>query len=208
MQVHQLKKPKHLKSKRRVGRGGKRGTFSGRGVKGQKSRSGARIRPQILDYIARIPKLAGTTSKGQSKGFSVRGGGVMGKQAAPIFILNLGQLNKVVKTGDVVSPKYLVDNNLVKRYKGRFPKVKILGEGEISKKIIIDGISLSKSAYDKINAKGGTVKPIQNVKRKMQNDKEKLKTKKNKQMKKAQEKTITLKPKIRNIAVKNKSTKP
>ena len=63
MQVNNIKKPKHLKRKRRVGRGGKRGTYSGKGLKGQKSRAGHRIRPQILDYIFKIPKLSGPTAK-------------------------------------------------------------------------------------------------------------------------------------------------
>jgi len=45
MQLHQLKPTVKQKRAKRVGRGGKRGTYSGRGQKGQKSRAGARIRP-------------------------------------------------------------------------------------------------------------------------------------------------------------------
>ncbi|MBI3335133.1 MAG: hypothetical protein HY001_01370 [Candidatus Portnoybacteria bacterium] len=59
MQLHQispLHKPKRAK---RIGRGGKRGTYSGRGVKGQKARAGGRIRPQLRDFMMKVPKLRG-----------------------------------------------------------------------------------------------------------------------------------------------------
>lgn len=56
--------PEHKnKTKKRVGRGGKRGTYSGRGVKGQKSRAGRRIRPAVRDLIQQIPKLRGAKNK-------------------------------------------------------------------------------------------------------------------------------------------------
>ncbi len=51
------------KSKKRVGRGGKRGTYSGRGIKGQKSRAGRKMRPAIRDLIQRTPKLRGVGDK-------------------------------------------------------------------------------------------------------------------------------------------------
>jgi len=59
MQLHQLKPSHKRKKKKIIGRGGKRGTTSGRGTKGQKSRSGANIRPAIYDFIKKIPKLRG-----------------------------------------------------------------------------------------------------------------------------------------------------
>ncbi len=62
MQIHQISKPKKQNSAKRVGRGGKRGTYSGRGMKGQKSRAGANIRPAIRDFIQQIPKLRGGSS--------------------------------------------------------------------------------------------------------------------------------------------------
>ncbi len=59
MQLHQIK-PLHKPQKsKRVGRGGKRGTYSGKGIKGQKSRAGKNIRPAIRDFIGKIPKLKG-----------------------------------------------------------------------------------------------------------------------------------------------------
>ncbi|OGF76863.1 hypothetical protein A3C77_03610 [Candidatus Giovannonibacteria bacterium RIFCSPHIGHO2_02_FULL_45_13] len=58
MQAHNLQKSGHRKHKR-IGRGGKRGSFSGRGIKGQKARAGRRIRPQIRDIIKKIHKRRG-----------------------------------------------------------------------------------------------------------------------------------------------------
>jgi ribosomal protein L15 len=59
MQLYQLK-PIHPRiSQKRVGRGGKRGTFSGKGTKGQHARAGHRIRPAERDFIQRLPKLRG-----------------------------------------------------------------------------------------------------------------------------------------------------
>lgn len=59
MQLHELQ-PKHkLKKQKRIGRGGKRGTYSGRGIKGQKSRAGRKLKPAIREFIKRYPKLRG-----------------------------------------------------------------------------------------------------------------------------------------------------
>ncbi|MDX1607630.1 MAG: uL15m family ribosomal protein [Candidatus Spechtbacterales bacterium] len=158
MQTHDIKKPKQ-KKKRRVGRGGKRGTFSGRGVKGQKARAGHNIRPQILDYIFKIPKATGPTSKGQNKGHNVRGGGVMGSQnVQPVFTINTGDLQSVVKKGDVVDPEFLVKKKLVAKHKGRVPKnIKLLGKGELKKEITVKGLKLSASARQQIEKAGGKI---------------------------------------------------
>ncbi len=59
MQLHQLQSNHPNYGKKRVGRGGKRGTTSGRGTKGQHSRAGRRIRPAERDFIQRLPKLRG-----------------------------------------------------------------------------------------------------------------------------------------------------
>lgn len=59
MQLHEIRPIHKLKQKKRVGRGGKKGTYCGRGVKGQKSRAGAKIRPEIRDLVKKIPKLRG-----------------------------------------------------------------------------------------------------------------------------------------------------
>lgn len=153
MQIHELSKPNNIRSSRRVGRGGKRGTYSGRGVKGQKSRSGARIRPQIWDYIEKIPKLKGMTRKSNESAFG-RGS----KTIIPVAIVNVGDLNKVVKDGDTVNRKFLIDNGLVRKYKGKTPPVKLLGRGQLTKKIKLEGISVSESVSKMVDSGPEVVK--------------------------------------------------
>lgn len=142
MQLHQLSASQNQRKKQRVGRGGKRGTFSGRGVKGQKSRAGRKLRPEWRDALKRIPKKRGYKFKG--------------KQVKP-SVLNLADLN-IFKEGDVVSPKALVDKGLLSKAEGRLPVVKILGDGELKKKLYFQGVAVSKSAAAKITKAGGNVK--------------------------------------------------
>lgn len=151
MQAHQIEKPEHILTHRRVGRGGKRGTFSGRGVKGQKSRAGAGIRPQIWDYIARIPKLRGFERKTNVSKF-----GKATKSVFPTTAINISDLAKVGVSD--ITPAVLVQHNVVKRYKGKLPHVKILGNGELSKSVTISGMTVSESARQKIEKAGGSIK--------------------------------------------------
>jgi len=157
MQIHDIKKPKHLKGKKRVGRGGKRGTYSGKGMKGQKSRAGKRIRPQIWDYITKIPKLSGPTAK--TEGARTPAAKSQGRNGGNVErILNVGDLNNVSKNGDVINIQYLLKTRLVKKYKGRTPRVKLLGNGDLKKQITVEGLQISKGAEEKIKKAGGTVK--------------------------------------------------
>jgi large subunit ribosomal protein L15 len=143
MQLHELS-PKHkLKKKKRVGRGGKRGTYSGRGSKGQKSRAGRKMQPVIRELIKRYPKLRGYRFKRRQKN---------------IAVLNTGILEEKFKDSDVINPKVLFERGLVRRIKGRMPKVKILSKGEITKKLIIKNCKVSKTAKNKIEKAGGTIK--------------------------------------------------
>lgn len=112
----------------RVGRGGKRGTYSGRGVKGQKARAGHRIRPAERDYIQRLPKMRGYKNKPKSDKSK---------------IVNVGDLEKLIKGG--------VINSAV------LPNTKILGNGELKKIYTVKGVPLSKNAKNKIEAAGGKV---------------------------------------------------
>lgn len=135
MQIHQLKAKKQ-KNRKRIGRGGKRGTYSGRGIKGQKSRSGKRIRPAILDFIQKIPKLRGVPASRYKKQ------GV--KQLRVIHqIVNLDVLDVKFKEGETVSPQSLLDKSLVRKIKGRAPVVKILGRGKLKKKLKFEGVEMS-----------------------------------------------------------------
>ncbi|MDP2910331.1 MAG: uL15 family ribosomal protein [bacterium] len=134
MQIHQIK-PKHkLKRKKRVGRGGKRGTYSGRGIKGQKSRAGRKMVPAIRELIKKYPKLRGYRARRSIKN---------------VVVVNLEDLNEKFKDSEVVSPETLLEKKLIRRIKGRTPRVKILGKGELSKKLIIENCEFSKKAKEK-----------------------------------------------------------
>ncbi|TSC80817.1 MAG: large subunit ribosomal protein L15 [Parcubacteria group bacterium Gr01-1014_29] len=139
MQLHTISAPKHTSAKR-IGRGGKRGTFSGRGTKGQKARAGRRIRPQLRDILKKIPKK--------------RGYRFTSFRARPIGV-NLSILNEKFESGGVVSPQTLVEGGMVSRKGGAYPSVKILGTGIISKKLTIEGCQISASAKEKIEKAGG-----------------------------------------------------
>ena len=65
--LHKLEANPNKTSKKRIGRGGKRGTYSGKGVKGQKSRAGKKIRPAVRDLMNQTPKLRGVKNKGSKK---------------------------------------------------------------------------------------------------------------------------------------------
>ncbi|TSC96712.1 MAG: 50S ribosomal protein L15 [Parcubacteria group bacterium Athens0714_26] len=130
MQLNNLQSKTKRHKEKRVGRGGKRGTTSGRGTKGQKSRSGHKIRPAERDFLIRIPKLRGYQNKSlQTKE----------------MIINVGDLEKKV-TGGVINKKTFGT------------PVKILGKGEVKKAFIIEGVKISKSAKEKIEKAGGAVK--------------------------------------------------
>ncbi|MCD5396955.1 MAG: uL15 family ribosomal protein [Candidatus Pacebacteria bacterium] len=148
MQLHQIKRKNKNKESKRVGRGGARGKTSGKGMKGQNSRAGNSNRPALRDSIKKIPKL--------------RGQGIHGNKNKEIinkcFAINLKDLEKVYKDGDIVNQESLLKNNLVKKRHEKIPKIKILGYGDINKKIIIENLFISSSAKLKIEKAGGELK--------------------------------------------------
>jgi large subunit ribosomal protein L15 len=143
MQWHQLTKSVGRKNKKRVGRGGKRGTYSGRGVKGQKARAGRKIRPEWRDALKSIPKKRGYKFSSAND--------------RPA-ILNLKDLASFFPEGGLVSPKILLTKGLVRKIKNRLPQIKILGSGEINVKLNLEGLALSQSAKAKIEQAGGMIK--------------------------------------------------
>ncbi|MEK7606549.1 MAG: uL15 family ribosomal protein [Patescibacteria group bacterium] len=134
MQLHELKRTTKNRSKKRVGRGGKRGKTSGRGHKGQKARSGHRIRPEIRDMIKKIPKQRGY---GKHRATSVRGDRI------PQVVINIGTIDKYFADGAVISPATLHEKGLIKMRTGKLPSVKILGKGKLTKKVTYEGVKLS-----------------------------------------------------------------
>ncbi len=148
LSLSQLKSAKHAKRKR-VGRGdgSGSGTYSGRGMKGQRSRSGGKKnlkRRGLKQMLMQIPKSRGFKSQYQS-----------------LFVVNLVDLEKHFESGSVVTVKRLRNLNLI-------PKggsgVKVLGTGKISKKLEVTAHRFSKSAENAITKAGGTVNTIKTPK--------------------------------------------
>lgn len=143
MQIHQLEIKTTSKSKKRVGRGGKRGTYSGRGGKGQTARSGRNFRPIIREVLKRYPKL---------KGYKNRPVGVKPQ------VVNIKDLELNFDKGQVVNPRVLVLKNLASRVSGQYPQIKIVSGGEVSKSLKIRNCQISKAAKEKIEKAGGEIK--------------------------------------------------
>jgi len=153
MQINQLTTTNPKKTRKRVGRGGKRGTFSGRGSKGQKARAGHRIRPGFRGGDNPFWKLF-HKQRGASKKTEIKHSLFEIRQKKPA-VLNLEVLGDFFKEGDMITPQVLVKRGLVKTAK---KGVKILGGGEFNKRLVIKGIKLSTSAKEKILKMGGEIK--------------------------------------------------
>ena len=144
MQLNTLKPKTSRSTGKRVGRGNAsgKGKTSGRGTKGQKARSGHKIWPNVREQLKKLPKL--------------RGYKLNSIQTKPMAV-NIAVLDKVFSAGDTVTPVALRERGIVKARRSVTPKVKILGEGELTKKLIISGCSVSASAKLAIEKAGGSV---------------------------------------------------
>lgn len=140
MQIHQLNISASKKIKR-IGRGGKKGTYSGRGGKGQTARSGfsrrATFEGGMSTLIARTKKLRGFKSL-----------------APKNQVVTLEQLENKFKAGEEVSVKSLAEKKIIRQ--ANMP-VKILCKGNLSKKLVISGVLVSASAKEKIEKAGGEI---------------------------------------------------
>lgn len=136
-----------VKARKRVGRGtgSGLGKTSGRGQKGQKSRSGGGVRPGFeggqMPLFRRIPK----------RGFT----NIFAKEYA---ILNVKDLNRF-DDNTVVTPELLIKERIVNSRKD-IDGIKVLGNGEINKKLTVKAHKFSKKAAEKIEAAGGKVEVI------------------------------------------------
>lgn len=140
--LHQLKAFKR-KKRTRLGRGNASGSgnYSGKGMKGQRARSGGKNKggfagKKFPAFIAQIPKKRGFRSFYE-----------------PLNVVNLEQINKIFKSGETVDPAQLLKVKLISQIQ---PGVKILGQGKLTKKLIVKAHNFSKSAFDAINKAGGT----------------------------------------------------
>jgi len=148
MQLHELKPTSPRKTAKRIGRGGKRGKTSGRGGKGQTARAGNSTRPEMRDIIKKLPKLRG---HGKNRARTVNS-----ERVLPV-VINVSAL-EVLGAGAIVSPKTLVTAGIISSVKRKSPKVKILGNGNLTVKLVVEDCQLSQSAKEKIEAAGGSVK--------------------------------------------------
>lgn len=139
MQLHNIKPKTKPKKRRYIGHGGKKGTYSGKGIKGQRSRAGARIRPQIQDLIKRIPKMRGYDRA------AIR-------RKKKTIILDLEILEKKFDSGSVISRETLAEAGLLK---DKNSPIKILSDGHLTKSFTVASIPASKKTIDKIIKAGG-----------------------------------------------------
>jgi len=145
MQIHELK-PKTKRTKARViGRGGKRGKTSGKGHKGQKARTGRKIRLELRDQIKKIPKLRG---RGTHPNKAV---------SAQVASVNISTLSASFTEGMTVTPEKLYEKKIIRKISGKMPVVKILGGGELTKKVNVTGCVVSGVAKEKIEKLGGVI---------------------------------------------------
>jgi large subunit ribosomal protein L15 len=140
------------KSRKRVGRGlgSGKGRYSGRGIKGQKSRAGSHTMPAGFEggqmpIDMRVGKLRGNTS---ADAMPI---GPFRTYSQPV---NVGALEERFDAGTEVTLEALKATGLISKLS---VDVKILGEGELTKKLSVTAHSFSKSAVEKIEAAGGTI---------------------------------------------------
>ncbi len=148
MQLHELKPVTIKKAAKRIGRGGKRGKTSGRGGKGQTARAGNSMRPELRDFIKKLPKLRG---HGVNRAATVNA-----ERIRPVAV-NVSALEAAFKAGDTVSPKTLVAADVVEAVRKKAPTVKILATGELTKALTIEGCEVSATAKIKVEKAGGKV---------------------------------------------------
>jgi large subunit ribosomal protein L15 len=158
LNLSSLKPAQERRTRKRVGRGlgSGKGRYSGRGIKGQKSRSGShKMRAGFeggqMPIYMRMGKQRGSTSK------DAMPIGPFRTSTAPV---NVGSLDRF-DDGAEVTPESLVEQGLLKNTK---TDVKLLGNGELKKKLTVRVHAISASAREKVEAAGGTVSLLREAK--------------------------------------------
>lgn len=145
MKLHNLKPVQGTKDRKRVGRGTGSGTgkTAGTGHKGQNSRSGGSTRPGFeggqTPFFKRIPK----------RGFT----NINRKEYA---IVNVNDLNRY-DADTVITPDLLLKDRLITKIESG---IKILGNGQLNKKLTVKANKFTASAVEKIQSVGGTVEVL------------------------------------------------
>lgn len=142
LSLHTLRPTKgSRRGKKRVGRGlGSKGSYSGRGVKGQRARAGGRAGLKLKGLrgiMLATPKQRGFQSL-----------------KARASVVNVGDLAKAFANGAKVNPKAILKKGLISDVEGG---VKVLGKGDIGIALTIEGCLVSASAKTKIEKAGGTI---------------------------------------------------
>lgn len=147
MKLHELNASPEAKTRKRVGRGpgSGLGKTAGRGENGQKSRSGASIPAWFqggqTPLYRKLPK----------RGFN------NAQFRTEYATINLSDLNKYFNDGEVVTPELLKEKGIIKK---QLCGVKVLGNGELEKKLTIRANRFSSSAVTKIESAGGKAEVI------------------------------------------------
>jgi large subunit ribosomal protein L15 len=162
LRLHTLKPAQARKDRKRVGRGlgSGKGRYSGRGIKGQKSRAGSHKMPAEFEggqtrIFMRLPKLRGNTSKDAMP---------IGPFRTTTVPVNVAALD-AFDDGAEVTPESLVERGLIKNTR---TDVKLLGQGELTKKLTVRVHAISASAREKVEAAGGSVSLLKEPKVKKQ----------------------------------------
>ena len=152
LNLHSLQPAQPRKARKRVGRGmgSGKGRYSGRGIKGQKSRSGSHMMPAGFEggqmpIDMQLPKLRGNTSADAMP---------IGPFRTYTQPVNLRDLEARFEAGAEVTPDALVAAGLIKNTK---IDIKILASGDLTKSLNVTAHGFSKTAKEKIEAAGGTV---------------------------------------------------
>ena len=124
------------KKRKTIGRGGKRGSYSGKGMKGQRSRSG-------VSGLKALGMKQMMLSTPKTRGFR--------SMYAKLPVINLTDLNRF-DDGAIVDIRKAVQQGLVDK---RFKQFKVLGQGTLEKKLTVIADSFTESAISAIKAKGG-----------------------------------------------------
>jgi large subunit ribosomal protein L15 len=146
-----LRPAQKRRARKRVGRGlgSGKGRYSGRGIKGQKSRSGSHtMRPGFeggqMPIYMRLGKQRGATSKDAMP---------IGPHRTHTVPVNLRELDRVFDDGAEVTLEAMVEKGLIKNTR---TDVKVLGQGELKKKLAVTAHAFSASAREKIEGAGGS----------------------------------------------------
>ncbi len=142
MQTHNLKPKTELKTKKLVGRGGKRGKTSGRGTKGQNARAVHKKRPEIRDIIKKLPKLRGYRFNSYQPMSTV---------------VTFELIEKVFNANETVNPATLGAKGVMAHHKHELKLVKILNKGTLTKALAFENCFISAAAIETIKKAGGSI---------------------------------------------------